>query len=114
MTKGDKTYEDYMHEINLMNTDFPNAKFTISIDYNKLDDVLSLQRTIYVVITMNCHCYGNGNNAEVYKITSDEPISNRIVIKELIRRGFKLDCDHFFVEGFRKVNSSMFEIMTGS
>jgi len=112
MTIAEKTYEDYEHEFNLINTDFPNARFTIAIDYDKLDDVLSLQRTIYVLDKRECYCYCNNPvETKVFKITSNEPISNRIVLKELIRRGHTLDCNHHFLEGFHQLNSAMFEIM---
>jgi len=114
---AEQEYEDYLNEQNRINTELPNAKFTISIDYDKLDNVISMQRIIYILVTKSCYCYGdNPMDTQIFKITSNNVITNRLVLKELIKKELVLDCNHSYVEGFHMLNnnSNIFEIMTGS
>lgn len=106
---------DYENVQNNIINQFPNAKFTIAIDYDKLDNVVSLQRTIYILDNRQCYCYNDDPfNTKVYKITTDKVITNRLILQELIKQGLTLDCNHFFIEDFHMLNSNTFEIMTGS
>lgn len=114
---NDWNYEQYEKLQKLIDNEFPNANFTISIGYDKLDDLLSYERTIYILDSRKCYCYKNNSyNTKIYKITSDKLITYRLALNELIKQGLTLDCNHCYFEGFHKLkeNSNTFEIMTGS
>ena len=116
-TSSEQTYDQFENEKNMINQEFPNTQFTISIPYNELDNVVSMDSTIYILDSRYCYCNEhNPLDTRIFKITSNRPITNRIVLKELIRQRLSIDCNHHFVEGFHKLNNNprMFEILTGS
>ena len=109
-------YEQYEREQNLINEEFPNAQFTISIPYNELEEIVSLKSTIYILDRRYCYC--NQHNplpTQTFTITSNRsPITKKIVLKQLIRQNLDITCNHHFLEGFHKLNDNTFELMTGS
>ena len=113
-----KTEDDYMREIELINAEFPTAKFSIAIDYDKLDEVISLERTIYILNKPTCYCYEGRDKPkkEVYKIISNIPITYRILFKKLISQNYSLKCNHSFVENIFLLEgqTNVYDFMLGS
>ena len=115
----EKTEEQYDREHALIDEMFPNAKFTIAIDYDDLNELVTEHKNIVIKNTYNCYCYDNNPRKTDYffiKTTSPEGITYRFLIEELIRQDLCLECNHRFVEGFMKSKDSkcQFEIITGS
>jgi hypothetical protein len=114
----EKTEQDYENECNLIDLMFPNAKFSIAIDIEELDDIITTQPKIIIKSSYNCYCYEICKRTTEYFIISGKNITNKYIINELINQGLHLDCDHRFVEGFHNPSSiksdCQFEIMTGS
>ena len=115
----EKTEEEYEHEQRLIDEMFPTAKFSISIDYNDINELVTKYKNIVVKNTYNCYCYDNHPRKTDYfyiKSTSPEGITYRFLIEELIRQDLCLECNHRFVEGFMRSGDSecQFEIITGS
>ena len=113
-----KTEDDYKREIELINAEFPTAKFSIAIDYDKLDEVISLERTIYILNKPVCGCYEGRDKPkkQVYKIISNKPITYRILFKKLILQNYSLKCNHSFIEDIFAIEgqSNVYDFMLGS
>ena len=115
----EKTEEEYEHEQRLIDEMFPNAKFSIAIDYDDLNELVTTRKNIVIKNTYTCYCYDNNPRKTDYffvKSTSPEGITYRFLIEELIRQDLCLECNHNFVEGFMKSNDSecQFEMVIGS
>jgi len=115
----EKTEEQYERERKLIEEMFPNAKFDIAIDFSELDDIISEHSNIVIKNTYNCYCYDNCKRpTDYFYITAKEgeKMTNKFIIKELIKQKLCLECNHIFIEGFIKSKDSdcQFEICTGS
>ena len=111
----EKTEEDYEKDIEEIEKMFPNAKFSVAIEIEELDNIVTDETYIVVKNTYDCYCYKNKRNTEYFYI-SGKHITNKFIIYKLIKQGLDLDCDHRFLEGFCKSKDSncQFEIATGS
>ena len=111
----EKTEEDYEKDIEEIEKMFPNAKFSVAIELEDLDDIVTDETDIVVKNTYDCYCHTNKRNTEYFYI-SGKHITNKFIIYKLIEQGLDLDCDHRFLEGFCKSKDSncQFEISTGS
>ena len=110
------TSEQYEYEMEQIELMFPDAKFSISIGLEELDDVITEQPHIVIKHAHKCYCYDEApKQTEFYYISGDR-ITNKLVIEKLIEQGLELDCNHGFLEGFHKPRYSdvQFEIVTGS
>ena len=114
----EKTKEDYERENQLLDDMFPDANFTIAIEYDEIDNVISTEPYIILKNTYNCYCYDNKpRNTDYYYIHGNgNPITWKTLFNDLIKQGFKLECNHCFVEGIYKTNGSecQYEFMIGS
>ena len=113
---SEKTEEQYEYEMEQINEMFPHANFSICIDIEDLDEVVTNKSDIMIKNTYTCHCYDNcRKNTEYYHI-SGKHITNRYIINKLIEQGLNLDCDHHFLEGFYQMKNSecQFEMVIGS
>lgn len=96
-------------------TQFPGALFSIDIDDSELDNILSDSDQIMIKQTFDCDCFHVKRVPRYFHIKgSGNPLTNRYVIKELIKQRLNLECNHFFLEGFIKNTDCQFELMTGS
>ena len=115
--KEEEEEDKYDAEAALLYNIFPNAKFTISIDYDELDTVITREQSIIAIQRYDCYCYNNNNKrvTEYYHIKGKN-ITNRYAIQCLIEQGFTPYCKHRFFEGFTKMKNSSFkyEINMGS
>ena len=107
--------DKYDAEAALLYNIFPNAKFTICIDYDELDTIITREQSIIAIQRYDCYCYNNKRVAEYYHIKGKN-ITNRYAIQCLIEQGFEPKCKHSFLEGFTKMKNSSFkyEINMGS
>lgn len=107
------TMEEEQEQVRLMFTD---AKFVVAIELRDLEEVVSELPAIIVKNTRTCYCYDGKDSSIDYFHISGINLTNTFIIKKLIEQGLKLDCNHCFLEGFRKTKNSdcQFEICTGS
>lgn len=116
----EKTEEEMEREIALIDEMFPDAQFSIAIDLEEMDDVLTELSSIVVKNTYTCYCYdGHIIPTDYFHIsttTSRPKMTVKYVLEQLISQGLSLECNHCFVEGFVLTNASacQFEIATGS
>ncbi len=90
------TSEQYEYEMEQIELMFPDAKFSISIGLEELDDVITEQPHIVIKHAYNCYCYDEApKQTEFYYISGDR-ITNKLVIEKLIEQGLELDCNHHF------------------
>lgn len=97
---------------------FPDAQFSVAMELDELDELLTNKTSISVKVTYTCYCYdylGYKKLPSIYKIKGPR-MTHKYVIEELIKQGLNLDCNHHFLEGFMPINKSdsKFEIVTGS
>jgi hypothetical protein len=112
---NDSDYE-YEKKQNLIDNMFPNANFTIAIDIDELDEIITNEENIIVKSIYNCYCYDNYPRNTEYFYIKGKRITNKYILEELIRQNLILDCNHHFIEGFMKnpKSSCEFIIFTGS
>ncbi len=121
-TSTEKTDEQIQLDYETILQMFPNAKFTIGIPLEELDNVVSNNKTIYIKSVHNCYCYDDRPKRKIdrfiIKSSKNVKITNKMVLCELIKQDFVLDCHHHFVEGFYKCRDSgkkpHYEIWRGS
>lgn len=117
---GEKTEEEYDKERELIDEMFHHANFTVGIEMEDLDEVITDKKAIVIKSTYTCWCYDNRKRKTDYFMVIGECITNKYVLNSLIEQGLNLDCDHNFIEGFVPIKNSdpnadcRFEIMTGS
>lgn len=115
----EKTDEQYNYEQSLINNMFPTMKFSISIDYDDLDEVATERQNIVIKNTYSCYCYDNNpRNTDYFYISSKntEGITYKFLIEELIKQDLCLECNHCYLEGIMKSKDSecQFELIIGS
>lgn len=114
----EKTDEEYEYEYEEINKMFPNAQFSVAIDIEYMDKLITDKQELIIKNTYNCYCYSCSNckkNTDYFYIKG-ENITYRYVIEQLIKQGLSLDCNHIFLEGFHKTAGSdcQFELCVGS
>ena len=113
----EKTQEEIDIEIRQMDEMFSDAKFSPSIDFEELDDVVSDKKEIIIKQDFTCYCYDNINKSPKYftvKCRENESLTNKYIMTELMKQKMKIDCDHRFVEGFNHLNDNVYEMYLGS
>ncbi len=113
MMESVQTDDEYEDELRVMHEMFPNAMFEIDIPLSELNDVITDANNIIVTHTL-CNCGINTWNRTTHYYISGNKMTNKYVINELIKQGLDLDCDHFFLEGFRQISETQFELVIGS
>ena len=118
-----KTDEDYQREHKIIEETFPDAKFIISIPPEEIDEVCCDGRTD-VMIKHKCDCYYWGNcphmcQTHFIRVRNTKPITHRMVLDEMIKNVFSVECSHIFYEGIYKKNrgdneSMEYELCMGS
>ena len=114
--KMEKTDEEYEREIEEIERMFPDAKFTISIDIEELDDLITDKQSIIIKQVYDCYCYQDYNKKTEYFYIKGEKLTQRYVIEQLIEKGLEIECNHTFLEGIYKTKGSecQFELFFGS
>lgn len=115
----EKTEEQYCKENEIIDQIFPNAEFTIALNLEELDNILTDKSDIVIKNTYNCYCYANSKKDPDYfyiNCKNGEQMTQKYIIHELIKQGLNIDCNHCFLEGFDKTPTSecQFELSFGS
>lgn len=134
----DDSCEEFVMEQMEINRMFPNARFVIAIPLNEMEQVISHLDKIIIKQTYTCYCYDNFMNDISETETTDndtiingrpppkwfpihcqegQKMTNKYVIKELIRQGLTLSCNHCFLEGIEpslRGGDCQFELVTCS
>jgi len=118
--------EKYEKEMEIINNMFPDAKFSICIDLEDMEEVLSKEKEIVLKNTYCCFCYksdfnplsmnttGLSKRPNDYFVIKGDNLTYKYVIQELISQGFDPRCDHSFLEGFQQTSDVQFDICLGS
>jgi hypothetical protein len=115
---SDLDMEEFENEQKIIESMFPCADFTISIELKDFDDIVSDKDTIFIKQTFDCYCYENKKpiKTKYFKvINKDGVITNKTILEVLYDKKCKLNCNHRYIEGFTKINDSdTYDICTGS
>jgi len=109
--------DNYERQCKLIDDMFPGAKFTISIDLNDLDNIVTDKKFIIIQQTFNCYCYDNMNTKNklyTVKCLENESLTNEYIINELIKQGLKVNCNHIFLESFDFIKDNLYLFSCGS
>ena len=106
----EKTEAEYEAEYNKIEEMFPNAKFTVSIPIEDLDDVVSTEPVIIVKLDYTCYCYSKRPKEPVRFKIQCAKMTNKNILKELINQNLTLKCNHRFIEGFFKKTDTQYDI----
>lgn len=119
---NEKSEDEIMKEINIINEMFPDALFDVCIDLNIMNNVLSENSIIMIKSDYTCFCYREfPRNTDFFIITRPKngKITYRHVFTELINQGLNLinqGCNHIYIEGITQSKNSncQFEFCLGS
>lgn len=110
-----KTSEDYDKQNAILEEMFPNAQFSIAIELEELEELLTEKKHIFITHSRNCHCYDQcGHPPTAYYEIKGEQLTYKYVLQELIRQNLCPECDHRFLEGFDQTTEIQFSIFFGS
>jgi hypothetical protein len=120
--KYEKTEDEYMKEIEIINEMFPDALFSVCIDLNIMNNVLSDNDVIIIKSDYSCFCYREfPRNTDFFIIRSPHngKITYKHVFTELMNQGLNLmdqGCDHIYIEDIALSGDSdcQFEFWLGS
>ena len=94
---------------------FPNVKFSICIDFNDLNKVVTTKKKATLIQTFDCYCYDTSPvPTKTFIIKSNKPMTRRYIINELIKQDFTLDCNHCFLESLEVNSKGIIEWYGGS
>jgi hypothetical protein len=112
----EKIEEQYEAELKIIDEIFKDANFSVSIDIDELDELLTDKKQIIIKSDYKCYCYANEVRQPEYFQICGDCITNKYVLEELMKQNLNLNCNHYFIEGFLKsVHSDIqYEIITGS
>jgi hypothetical protein len=109
--------QQYEIEIKLKDM-FGLPPFIICINIEDMDNIINEENTISIKYTP-CEC--NVNKNPIYYNITNEKITNKYIIQQLINSNFNLfnggySCRHIFLDGFCKVTNTKneYEIIVGS
>tara|TARA_R100000951_G_scaffold2414_1_gene3800 strand:+ start:4180 stop:4638 length:459 start_codon:yes stop_codon:yes gene_type:complete len=105
-------------DIEFINNRFPDAKFTICLKPDELNDKISDEKQIVIKQTFSCYCHDTTANYDrpqpkFFVITNDNMTIENI-LDELIRQNMTADCNHQFFEGFYQATDAQYEMRFGS
>ena len=109
----EKTEEEYENEFEKLEEMFPDASFTVSIPIEDIDDVVSTENIIMVKCSYKCCCYSTCPKVSEWfniRCPTDDKITNRTILNELMKQNLKLECNHQFIEGFDQITDIQFDI----
>lgn len=115
MSESSFDSKEYEEEMRIIDEMFPNCLFSICIDLDEMDDVISEEPQI--IIQHNpCrgYCEMSGNREYIYVKNNGNGITNKDIIEAMIEAEFDPKCNHFFLEGFHQINAITFSPMFGS
>ena len=107
-----KTEEENEKENEMLYSMFPDAKFVISIDIEKIDDLLSEKKEIIIQQSYKCYCHYFNITKKIFTIRGDK-LTNKYVIDQLIKQGLESDCNHMVLDSFHNIGGNLYEIFFG-
>jgi len=114
----DAEYKNFEFKMKIIEELFPNAKFSVSIDFNDLHKVITTKKEVTLIQTFECYCYQHSPRPpKTFIIKSNKPMTtmtNRYIINELIKQNFELDCNHRFLESLEVNSKGIIEWYAGS
>jgi len=116
MSDIEYTEEQYEEMIEGMEKIFPDANFSIDVDFlYVLDELLTDKKHIFISNDRYCYCWDgiDAPKQEFFEIKGDS-ITYRYVLNELIRQDFNPNCNHIFLEGIDKVSEIQYRLSMGS
>jgi len=116
MSDIEYTEEQYEEMIEGMEKIFPDANFSIDVDFlYVLDELLTDKKHIFISNDRYCYCWDgiDAPKQEFFEIKGDS-ITYRYVLNELIKQDFNPDCNHIFLEGIDKVSEIQYRLSMGS
>lgn len=97
---------------------FPDLGFSICIELDELDDVISTEYRIIMKDTRTCYCYDNCKESNTFIEIKNKngQITYRDLFQELNNMKFQRSCNHRFFEGLQQCKNSniQFEMCFGS
>ena len=93
---------------------FPGAQFSVCININQLDELVTDLNQIVIRSDYGCYCYGDQPRKTEYYYIAGERITYKLVIDELINQGLELYCNHQFLEDIHHVDGFLFDLWKGS
>lgn len=116
MSDIEYTEEEMEKMIDEINRIFPDANFSIDIDYLPiLDELLTDKKHIFISNDRYCYCW-DGINApkKVFFEIKGDRLTYRYVFNELIGLDFNPECNHCFLEDIVKITDIEYSLSFGS
>lgn len=109
----DEQYEEMFEEIDRL---FPDANFSIGINYLPiLDELLTDKKHIFISNDRYCYCWdGIDAPKKVFFEIKGDRLTYRYVLNELIRQKLNPECNHRFLEGIIKKTDIEYSLYFGS
>jgi hypothetical protein len=110
--------EKYNKEQDELDRLFPDLGFSICIELEELDDIISREDRIMMKDTRTCYCYDECKESSVF--IEIKNINGQITYRDLFQKlnniKFKRSCNHHFFEGLQQCKNSniQFEMCFGS
>lgn len=118
MSHMEKTEEQHMADLKYIDGRFPYAKFDVSIDRDKLKEIITREKQIIIKQDFCCTCWGckdiDYRPPNKYFIINNDVMSYENVIDELIRQELVAECDHRFLELITKQTEVQYNLWFGS
>jgi hypothetical protein len=106
---------DFEEEQQKMNEMFPNCKFSICIDIDEMNDIISEEPQIIIQCNpCNGYCKKSGNRIYIYVYNNGNGITNKDMIQAMIDANYDPDCNHIFLETWEQMNDVTFYPLFGS
>lgn len=101
---------DSEDEVDLVEDQFPLAKFRASLHPDCLDATLSTEQTIVIVCTHTCYCWEDQPRSSDYILVrcraGSSSITYRDAVNAMVEADYDPDCNHVFLENFYRENES--------
>jgi hypothetical protein len=116
MADSDSDEIEYAKEQQIINNTFGEwANGVICISSKELDTIISTEKDIIIKNTYGCYCYSEAQRPHDYfHIRSNQPHTNKTIIKHLIKNNFNPGCNHMFLEKISKINDTSYQLFMGS
>ena len=86
---------------------FPDAKFSIGLPIEEMNEILTDKKQIIVKHTFTCYCWDNQPKVPVYYHIKCEVMSIKNILQELIRQDTQeYYCNHNHLEGIDETKDS--------
>jgi len=96
-------------------THFPNLHFTICLEINELDNILTTSNIASVFNEHRCMCCNPDDNTfQITQVYREGGIRQYDVLKAMNDAKFKSKCNHRFIEHLCEIQKNVFRVDCGS